>query len=131
MTDNVSNIRDGKGRFPKGVSGNPHGVSAKERAIRDMQRHNEELLGALVAKHVPSAVRLHKTLLKNGANMTAKEAIQLIELTYKYGIGTPRQADAMPRTDDDSDFDFSTIPAEKRQAMIDLLNGTAEDAAKE
>jgi hypothetical protein len=136
MTNNVTPIngRTKRGTFQKGVSGNPYGVSAQERAIKEMQKHNEELLSTLITANVPAAVKLHKAMLKNGRKMTDKDAIHLIELTYKYGLGTPRQVEQNKQDsgDDRSVVEIvSEMPEEKRQAMIDILNNTSKDATSE
>lgn len=130
MDDKVTNIRDAKGRFPKGVSGNPHGVSSAHAAIKQMQKENEVLLTSSISAMVPIAARLHKALLKDGKKLTTKEALELIHLTYRYGIGTPRQAEATPKQEAE-DFDLGHMSPEMRQRMIDQLQNTAKDATEE
>ena len=102
--NNVTPIRDDKGLFVKGVSGNPHGVSVKHAAIKQMQRENEVLLTTMITEMVPHAAKLHKALLRD-KGLTTKEALELIHLTYRYGIGTPRQADAAPKKEVESTVD--------------------------
>lgn len=133
MSNNVTPItgRTAKGTFQKGVSGNPYGVSAKEHALREMQKHNEQLLGTLVTANVPAAVKLHKQLLKNGSKMSDKDAIHLVELTYRYGIGTPRPMEAPKEDNGLGEVILTEMPEEKRQAIIALLNQTSKDATTE
>jgi hypothetical protein len=131
MSDNVTSIRDAKGRIKKGHSGNPHGVSAKEQALKEMKLHNEQLLSTLITANVPAAVKLHKMLLKGGKEMSTKDAIHLVELTYKYGIGTPRQAPDPQQSNDYDEVNVEDMPEEKRQAIIALLNQTAKDSTTE
>jgi hypothetical protein len=129
MKDNVTPIRSPKGTFVKGVSGNPAGVSAQHAAIRDMQKGNEVLLTTLVTGMVPAAAKLHRALLKNG-KLSTKEAIELIHLTYRYGIGTPRQAEPAPKGEEES-FDLDNMSPEKKAAMVKMLQNTSKDASSE
>lgn len=126
MTDKVTPIRDAKGLFKKGVSGNPYGVSAKHAAIKQMMKENEDLLSSMITEMVPHAARLHKALLKD-KNLTNKEALELISLTYAYGIGKPRQAEVVKKQEvETTDIgDYSPEMLEKISKMIeDTRNGT-------
>lgn len=133
--DNVTPIngRTARGTFAKGVSGNPHGVSAKAKAIKDMQRGNEVLLTTLITEMVPHAARLHKALLRD-KNLKVKEALELIALTYKYGIGTPGQAPTASKQNEADDTVaeiIDTMSDEKKAALLKLINDTTKGATPE
>jgi len=122
MSDNVTPLRNPDGTFPKGRSGNPSGKSKGGQAIEELQSVNKELFDAALKKNVPPAIKLHKWLLEKGQSLTPKEALQCIELAYKYGMKAEKGAsNAAP------DLDFSDWSEDKKQAIIDLLSSTAND----
>lgn len=129
MKDNVTPIRSPRGTFVKGVSGNPAGVSAQHAAIRDMQKGNEVLLTTLVTGMVPAAAKLHRALLKSG-KLTNKESIELIHLTYRYGIGTPRQAEPAPKAEEEA-FDLGNMSPEMKAHITKMIQDTSKDASAE
>jgi hypothetical protein len=127
--NNVTNIagRTKSGQFKKGVSGNPHGISAQERALRELKHHNDAIFGALMASGVPIAAKLLKQMLKNPKSLTPKEQLHAIELMFKYGVGTPRQASAGD-TDTFVEPDIDGMDAETFDAMIAMLEKAKRDA---
>ncbi|WP_114227033.1 MULTISPECIES: hypothetical protein [Sphingomonas] len=116
--------------FKPGQSGNPHGVTGVERDLKMLQSHLGELFDAKMAKNIPPALRLHNRLLKNTKEMTVKEMLQLLELTYKYGLGTARQMEAR-RSTDTLEYNTRNIDPAKKAAMIAILQETEEDANNE
>lgn len=130
--DNVTPIggRTSRGTFQKGHSGNPDGISAKAKAIKDMHRGNEVLLTTLITEMVPHAAKLHKALLRN-KTLSVKETLELLTLTYKYGIGTPGPAATASKSDDGGDDVAEIIDSmseEKKAALLKLINSTEKGA---
>lgn len=122
--DNVTPIRTNKGTFPKGVSGNPAGVSKQQQAIKELESVQRKVLASQFVSMVPAARKALKSLLVK-KTITDDNLIKVITLTLQYGIGKPQQSVVVDDTPE-AETDVSAISAETRHAIIAKLKAQDE-----
>ena len=124
---NVTPLRDAKGRFPKGSSGNPNGISSKEKAIRELHiKAKEETLTSIFEVKVPSVAKLMFAMLRD-EKTSDENKIKICMVILDRAIGKPVQS--MKKIDKSvaEDFDLGTADPETRKAMIKALKAASDE----
>lgn len=133
MTNNVTPIRNNKGKFVKGTSGNLSGLSNVENAVRDLNKKAKiATLESIFEVKVPAVANIMFSMLRSKATSDDVK-VKICMAILDRALGKPLQSTRRIEKTTDSAFDFHEIDPETRKAMMKAFNDAskADDAEAE